>query len=153
MGELRERLPDFIVLSTDNDMFGTTSELLDYPNRFNVLFQFAHFAAKSGKGTVICGTVMPWDAQKCDAYDLFDEVCFINLHCDDDTRNNRLRNREDKATWTDEMLKRHEEFARWLLDNAETAYRPPMPTIDTAVAPPAEVAGQISEYVLKVWNQ
>jgi hypothetical protein len=27
------------------------------------------------------------------------------LHCDDATRNNRLRNREDKATWNDEMLK------------------------------------------------
>lgn len=121
MTELRPRLPDFAVYSTDADMFGSTAGILDYPSRFNLLLRFASCNAESGIGTVICGTFMPWDAQKCDTYDAFSEVCFINLHCDDTTRNTRLRNRADKATWTDDMLKSHEQFAQWLLDNAETA--------------------------------
>ncbi|CAG7637931.1 hypothetical protein PAESOLCIP111_03894 [Paenibacillus solanacearum] len=153
MDELRVQLPDFDVFSTDADAFGAMAASLDYPSRFQILFRFAYGVAKSGRGTVICGTLMPWDAEKCDAYSEFSEVCFINLHCDDATRNSRLRHRADQAIWTDEMLRSHETFARWLLDNADTAYNPPMPTIDTTDTPPAEVAEQIKEYVLRKWKE
>lgn len=153
MRELRGLLPEFDVLSTDLDLFGSTGKLLDYPSRFNILLNVARFVALSGRGTIICGTLMPWDAEKCDAYSHFSELVFINLHCDDATRNHRLRNREDRATWTDEMLRSHEEFARWLLANAATAYNPPMPTIDTTAAPPSEVGEQIKRYVLQKWNE
>ena len=151
MEELRIQLPDFVILSTDNDLFGETP--LDYQGRFNLLLRVAYFVAQSGRVTVICGTFMPWDAQKCDQYDQFSDVCFINLHCDDATRNARLRNREDKAMWTDDMLKQHEQFAQWLLDNAETAYNPPMPIIETTSTPPAAVAEKIQRYVTLKWDE
>ncbi|MHA7963208.1 hypothetical protein ACX93W_03610 [Paenibacillus sp. CAU 1782] len=148
MHELRSLLPEFNVFSTDLDNFGITAAKLDYQDRFNLLLHFAHATAMSGRGTIICGTIMPWDAKKCEKYDCFSEVCFINLHCDDATRNSRLRNREDKAMWSDDMLKQHEQFAQWLLDNAETAYNPPMPTIDTTSTPTSHVAEQIKRYVM-----
>lgn len=152
MHELRKLMPDFAVFSTDQDNFGTTAAKLDYQDRFNLLLHFAHALAKSGRGTIICGTFMPWDAEKCDTYNEFSELCFINLHCDDLNRNTRLRNREDKAMWTDEMLSQHEQFAKWLLDNAETAYDPPMPTFDTSTVSPLEVAKQIQAYIELRWN-
>lgn len=152
MSELRKLLPDFDVFSTDNDLFGSTSGKLDYGDRYNILMNIARFVAMSKRGSIICGTFMPWDAEKCDAYSSFSPVCFINLHCDDATRANRLRNREDSAMWNDEMLGKHSEFAQWLLDNAETAYNPPMPTIDTADTPPHEVAKAIKAYILAQWN-
>lgn len=151
--ELRALLPDFVIFSTDNDNFGTTASKLEYQDRFNLLLHFANSVAKSRRGTIICGTLMPWDAQKCDTYNNFGEFCFINLHCDNTTRNSRLRNREDKDTWTDEMLKSHEEFAQWLLNNAETAYNPPMPTIETTTTPPSEVAEKIKSYIMLKWNE
>ncbi|SMF79028.1 hypothetical protein SAMN05661091_1653 [Paenibacillus uliginis N3/975] len=153
MNELRVILTDFVVFSTDDDNFGTTGSKIDYQDRFNILLHFANSVAKSGRGTIICGTFMPWDAQKCDTYNHFSKLCFINLHCNDETRNFRLRNREDKAMWTDEMLKSHEKFAQWHLDNAETAYDPPMPIIDTTSTRPSEVAEQIKKYVLLKWNE
>lgn len=153
MQELRTILPDFDVFSTDDDNFGTTGSKIDYQDRFNILFHFAGAVAKSGRGSIICGTIMPWDAKKCDTYDSFSEVCFINLHCDDDIRNNRLQNREDSAIWTDEMLESHKQFAAWLLNNAESAYDPPMPTIDTTITPPKEVAEQIKNYIFLKWNK
>jgi hypothetical protein len=55
--------------------------------------------------------------------------------------------------WTDDMLKQHEQFAQWLLDNAETAYNPPMPAIDTTSNPPAEAAEQIKRYIMLKWNE
>ncbi|MCL6603733.1 MAG: AAA family ATPase [Paenibacillus sp.] len=152
MHELRSILPEFDVFSTDLDNFGTTAAKLDYQDRYNLLLHFANAAAMSGRGTIICGTFMPWDAEKCDKYDSFNALCFINLHCDDTARNNRLRNREDKAMWTDEMLEQHEQFAQWLLDNAETAYKPPMPTIDTTSIPPSQVAEEIKKYVMIKWG-
>ncbi|MFC6456773.1 MULTISPECIES: AAA family ATPase [Paenibacillus] len=136
MQELRTIMPEFDVFSTDLDNFGTTASKLGHQDRFNILFHFANAVAKSGRGTIICGTLLPWAAEKCDTYSKFSEVCFINLHCDDATRNHRLRNRADKAIWTEDKLKEHEEFAQWLIHNAETAYNPPMPTIDTTSTPP-----------------
>ena len=151
MHVLRELMPEFVVFSTDRDNFGTTTEKLEYQDRFNLLLHFAHATALSGRGTIICGTFMPWDAKKCDTYDKFSELCFINLHCDDATRNSRLRNREDKAMWTDDMLNQHEQFAQWLLNNAATEYNPPMPTIETTSTPPFDVAEQIKRYVMLKW--
>jgi hypothetical protein len=153
MHELRSLLPEFDVLSTDIDNFGTTAAKLDYPDRYNLLLHFANAVAMSGRGTIICGTVMPWDVEKCDKYDNFSAICFINLHCDDAARNNRLRNREDKAIWNDDMLKQHEQFAQWLLDNAETEYNPPMPTIYTTSTPPLQVAEQIKRYIMLKWRE
>lgn len=153
MQELRRILPEFDVFSTDIDNFGTTASKLEYQDRYNLLFHFAYAVSKSERGTIICGTLMPWDAEKCDTYNKFSEICFINLHCDDATRSHRLRNREDNAMWTDEMLKQHEEFSKWLIENADTAYNPPMPTIDTTSTPPSQVAEQIKKYVLDKWNK
>jgi gluconate kinase len=153
MKSLRKLMPEFAVFSTDNDNFGSTAAKLEYQDRYNLLLHFAYKIAESGRGTIICGTFMPWDIQKCDTVHNFSEVCFINLHCDDATRNSRLRNREDKAMWSDEMLEQHKEFAQWLLDHAETHYTPPMPTIDTTCTPPAKVAEQIKGYIMLKWNK
>lgn len=153
MQELRTIMPEFDVFSTDLDNFGTTAAKLEYQDRFNLLLHFASAVAKSGRGTIICGTFMPWDAEKCDTYDSFSRLCFINLHCDDATRKNRLRHREDKAMWTDDMLRQHEQFTQWLLDNSQTAYNPPMPTIDSTSTPPHLVAEQIKSYIMMKWNE
>ncbi len=153
MHELRTILPEFVVFSTDLDNFGSTADKLEYQDRYNLLLHFANAVAKSGRGTIICGTFMTWDAEKCDTYANFSEVCFINLHCDDLTRSSRLRSREDKAIWTEDMLKQHEEFAQWLLDHADTDYNPPMPIIDTTSTPPSQVAEQIKSYILLKWNE
>jgi hypothetical protein len=69
------------------------------------------------------------------------------------TRNSRLRTREDAAMWNDDMLKRHEEFARWLLEHADTDYDPPMPTFDSTSTPPALLAEQIKEYIGLKWHE
>ncbi|WP_339224354.1 AAA family ATPase [Paenibacillus sp. FSL H8-0332] len=153
MHELRKQLPEFVLFSTDDDHFGTTGKKLEYQDRYNLLLHAAQAIALSGRGTVICGTMMPWDAKKCDAYSTFSELHFMNLHCDDATRNSRLRSREDAATWTEDMLRQHEVFAQWLLDHAETDYEPPMPTFDSASTPPAQLAEQLKEYITLKWQE
>jgi len=69
------------------------------------------------------------------------------LHCDDVTRETRLRARG----WDENLVEDHKSFANWLLQNSETAFDPPMKTIYTTELTAVGVAEQIKEWVLKNW--
>jgi hypothetical protein len=76
---------------------------------------------------------------------------YLNLHCDDATRDARLRARPGWRRCTEEFIAEHRKFARWLLENAPTAFDPPMPTVDTTDTPVPEVALQIRDWARKHW--
>ncbi|GIO56965.1 hypothetical protein J21TS7_52830 [Paenibacillus cineris] len=101
--------------------------------------------AQSGRMTIICGTMMPWDIEKCADYPFFKHVYYLNLHCDEETREKRLRERN----WSEEEIQNHKNFAKRLLEIADDVYDPPMPTIDTTDTDVAEVASRIKEWVLQ----
>ncbi|MFD2614895.1 AAA family ATPase [Paenibacillus gansuensis] len=109
----------------------------------NIWLRVARNIAESGRISIICGTMMPWDAEKCEDYQYFKNVYFLNLHCDDETRELRLRARN----WSENMIHEHKSFANWLLENADKAYTPPMPTVDTSKTEVYEVALKIREWV------
>jgi hypothetical protein len=46
-------------------------------------------------------------------------------------------------SWSDELINDHKEFNDWILNNAETAFNPSMPLINTSATSPSEVAGKI----------
>ncbi|MFF2015313.1 hypothetical protein [Paenibacillus sp. NPDC058177] len=73
------------------------------------------------------------------------EKYYLNLHCNDETRERRLRERN----WPEDMIQDYKEFAKWLVDNADKEYSPPMPIVDTTDAHVSEVAAQIKEWVLQ----
>jgi broad-specificity NMP kinase len=140
--ELRKLLPDVDVFELDSihRMVGDD----DWKKTQNIWFRVARNVAASGRISIICGTMMPWDAEKCEDYQYFkDNIYFLNLHCDDETRELRLRARN----WSEDLIQEHKSFAKWLLENADKAYTPPMPTVDTTTTVVKEVAIQISEWV------
>lgn len=61
-----------------------------------------------------------------------------------DAREQRLRARD----WPENKIHDYKNFAKWLIDNADTAYSPPMPTVDTTNSNVTEVASRIKEWVL-----
>ena len=89
---------------------------------------------------------MPWDIEKCDNYQDFSHIYYLNLHCDDDTRAERL----SKRGWSQELIEEHKNFAKWLLENAEKAYCPPMPIVHTSNSNVNEVALKIKNWVLSL---
>ncbi|MCK9859341.1 MULTISPECIES: AAA family ATPase [Paenibacillus] len=140
--ELRKILPHFNIFDIDNlREVGITDE----QQIRNVWLRVARNTAESGRMTIICGTAMPWDIKKCVDYPYFKHVYYLNLHCDDETREIRLRARN----WPEEMIQDYKEFAKWLVDHADKEYSPPMPIVDTTVAEVAVVAAQIKEWVLQ----
>lgn len=89
VSELRRILPDFEVFETDIiwDSGG------DWHTSRNNWLRVAHSIAQSGRGTILCGTMMPEDIAKCDHFPYFSRVYYANLHCDDKAREARLRAR------------------------------------------------------------
>ncbi|MCQ4088401.1 AAA family ATPase [Saccharibacillus sp. JS10] len=137
--ELRKQMPDFDIFDPDHlvEFLGH-----DWGKIRNVWLRVARNTAESGRMTILCGTMMPWDIEKCPDFSYFSHVYYMNLHCSEEHRESRLRARN----WSDEDIETHKNFAKKLLEIADEAYTPPMPTIDTSETDVTEVASQI-----KVW--
>lgn len=138
--ELRKVLPDFEIFDLDwiSPFMGD-----DWQKLRNIWLRVARSIALGGRLTLLCGTMMPRDVEQCVDFSYFSRVYYLNLHCDDGIREMRLRARN----WPDDMITEHKTFAKWLLDNADQAYSPPMPTIDTSETERADVAVHIKEWV------
>ncbi|NQX65993.1 AAA family ATPase [Paenibacillus alba] len=142
INELRRVLPDFNIFDIDNlREIGISDE----QQIRNVWLRVARNIAESRRMTIICGTAMTWDIEKCIDFPYFKHIYYLNLHCDDETRERRLRARN----WPEEMIQDYKKFAKWLLENADKAYTPPMPIVDTTIADVADVAAQIKTWVLQ----
>jgi hypothetical protein len=114
----------------------------------------AHSQAQQNRPTVICGTIMPWELNNNPERTLVGTIYFLNLHCNDEVREQRLRTRPPwRQSSSDAFIQRHKEFAQWLLDNAATAYDPPMPTFDTSSTPVEEVAQQIASWIKQALDE
>ncbi|RXZ77643.1 nucleoside kinase [Paenibacillaceae bacterium] len=142
INELRTILPDFDIFDIDNlREVGVTDE----QQIRDVWLRVARNIAESGRMTIICGTAMTWDIEKCIDFPYFKHVYYLNLHCDEETREKRLRERN----WPEEMIQDYKNFANWLLENADKEYTPPMPIVDTTNADVIDVAAQIKKWVLQ----
>ena len=135
-------MPNFDVFDPDNlvEFIGH-----DWEKMRNIWLRVARNIAQSGRMTIICGSMMPWDLEKCVDFPFFKHVYYLNLHCNEETREQRLRERN----WSEEMIQDHKEFAKALLDIADKDFNPAMPTIDTTDTDVTLVASQIKEWVLR----
>jgi broad-specificity NMP kinase len=138
---VRNLLPDFDVF--DMDIIQNVDWQIAKANWLRI----AYSISLSGRGTILCGTMIPENIESADHKDKFDNILYINLHCDDQTREQRLMTRG----WDESSIEEYKNFAGWLLQNADKAFKPAMPTIDTTNTHPDEVAKQIKEWVLKNW--
>ncbi|MDR6723630.1 broad-specificity NMP kinase [Paenibacillus amylolyticus] len=138
---VRESLPEFDVF--DMDIIDNVDWQIAKANWLRI----AYSISLSGRGTVLCGTMVPENIESADHKDKFETIHYINLHCDDETRAARLLARG----WGNEAVQEHKNFANWLVQNASVAFTPPMPTINTSELAPEEVAKEIKDWVLSNW--
>lgn len=139
---LRAIMPEYDVF--DLDSIGHFVEQ-DWDKVRQIWLRVARNAAQSGRMSIICGTMMPWDVEKCADFHYFKHVYYINLHCQAEVREQRLQARK----WNEQSILEHKNFAEKLLELAETAYKPPMPTIDTTEADVYTVASRIKDWVMQ----
>lgn len=146
---LRPLLPDWEIFETDIlwDSGGDWRFV-----RANWL-RVAHSIAQSGRPTILCGTHVPEDMDACDHRRFFRTVYYLNLHCDDPTRDARLRARPAWRGCTEEFIAAQRRFARWLLENAETAFDPPLVTVDTTHLSVEETARRVRDWARAHWRR
>ena len=138
---LRSLLPAWEIFDTD------IIHAADWQQHRSNWLRLAHAIAQNGRYTLLCGTMLPQDVDRCDHRALFSQVYYLNLHCDDATRAARLLARPAwRQCHTPEFVEQHRQFAHWLLDHAATHFDPPMPTVDTTHATPQAVAEQIRDW-------
>jgi len=117
----------------------------------NNWLRIAYSIAQGDRHTIICGTIMPWDIDACEDRGLVGAVHFLNLHCNDDVRERRLRERPEwRASSSDAFIAEHKTFAHWLVANAATAYNPSMPIVDTSHASVSDVALTVAQWIRAV---
>ncbi|WP_434750888.1 AAA family ATPase [Paenibacillus amylolyticus] len=138
---VRKLLPGFDVF--DMDIIDNVDWQIAKENWLRV----AHSISLSGRGTVLCGTMVPENIASSKYIEQFDRILYLNLHCDDATREMRLQARG----WDDNAIEDHRNFANWLLQNADKAFDPAMPTVDTTDLSSEEAAKQIEQWVRGNW--
>lgn len=140
---LRTLLPDWEVFDTD------IIHAADWQQHRSNWLRLAHAIAQNGRYTLLCGTLLPADVDRCDHRPFFSKVCYLNLHCADATRAARLLARPAwRQSGSAEFIAHHRQFAQWLLAHAATGFDPPMPTVDTTYATPLAIAQQIQQWAL-----
>lgn len=88
---------------------------------------------------ILCGLFLPWEFELSPVKDQFTPY-FIGLHCSDQVRGERLAARG----WSPEMIQQQRACNDWLLTNADQAFVPAMPLLDTTHASPGRVAKQVA---------
>ncbi|MGQ8871942.1 AAA family ATPase [Paenibacillus sp. TSA_86.1] len=138
---VRKLLPEFDVFDMD------IIDNIDWQIAKENWLRVAYSISLSGRGTVLCGTMVPENIASSKYIEQFDRIHYVNLHCDDATRETRLQARG----WDENAIEDHRNFANWLLQNADKAFDPVMPTVDTTDLSSEEAAKQIEQWVRGNW--
>ncbi|MFD0696375.1 AAA family ATPase [Paenibacillus sp. GCM10027628] len=146
--ELRRLMPDYDVFDYDDIIPFINEDKARFNKETthliqNIWLRVARDIAESGRITILCGIVSPKDIEKCEDLHYFSHIYYLILHCDDKTRETRLRTRK---RMTEQKIQSNLKLARSFIKNADK-YSPPMPIVDTSKTDAAKVAKQIKEWV------
>lgn len=109
----------------------------------NIWLRVAQDIAECGRKTILCGIIDPEDLKRSMGFKHFRQVCFLLLHCDDRTRELRLRARSKVS---DKKIQYNRKLAHSLMEYARYN-KPTVPIIDTSNTEVTKVAEQISEWI------
>ncbi|MEM7029780.1 MAG: AAA family ATPase [Chloroflexota bacterium] len=140
--ELQKRLPEWAVFETDI--------LHDSGNDWQMIkcnwLRIAHSLAQSNRPVLLCGTITPENILDCDHRPFFSSIHFLALHCEPEALAERLRNRPAWRGWNEDNIREHQQFDQWLIDNAKTAFNPPLSIVDTTNVSIQDVADQVCQW-------
>ena len=149
VAELQRRLPFWDVFETDI--------LWDSGRDWQTVkcnwLRIAHSLAQSERPVILCGSMQRDQLDHCESRAFFPAIYYLALHCASETLTERLRARPAWRGCDESFIVEHVRYNRWFLDNAQTAFDPPLALIDTTHRPPAEVADEITAWATELWEQ
>lgn len=113
--------------------------------------RIADHLTQAGRPVLLCGTMRPDETEACETRPLFSIVCYAALTCEEATLVSRLRARPAWRGCDDEFIAESVNYNRWFVDNARTAFDPPLFVVDTTTASPDEAARRIANWAAIGW--
>ena len=130
---LAARTNDVVVMESDilwRDEFNQPAT--DYRNYRETWLRVCKNISQAGKPVILCGVGIPAQFEPCVERRYFSDIHYLALVCEDEVLASRLRSRPAwRDSSTDEYIKTHVAFNRWLKDNARST-QPPMILLDTS---------------------
>ncbi|MBW3622666.1 MAG: hypothetical protein KY468_04570 [Armatimonadetes bacterium] len=147
VGPLRRLLPEWEVFETDilRDSGGDWGRV-----KCNWL-RIAHSIAQSGRGTILCGTILPEQIRDCDHRDCFSGIHYLGLLCEDEKLRSRLRARPEWRGCSEAFIEEQIRLSRWLREHADTDFDPPLTIIETTGKTVEAAAQCIRDWALERW--
>lgn len=135
-------LPEHIVLDVD-ELYGLGLKF-GWEVKRNALLRFAAGIGRNGRSTVLCGTIYRDGFSSLPARTSLGAIHFLNLHCDAELREQRLRPRLERLSWTEEKIqeffRNHRRMAAEFQDEFEE-------TVNVTEMSIGEVANVITEWI------
>ncbi|MDF2961881.1 MAG: hypothetical protein K0S39_3616 [Paenibacillus sp.] len=135
--QLRRLLPHYDIFDAEI-MEGRTWEIW-----VGNWLQVAYNIGQSNRRTIIFGNMYPVHSAGINKATLINHYYYLNLHCSDGIRSERLLSSGWDQKWIDDAKK----YSDWLYSQASNV-TPPMPIIDVDHISISEVAEKIKQWVL-----
>lgn len=149
--ELRRIMPEYCIFDYDSifQFMKDDAGKVDYQKVQNIWLRVARNIAESGRKTILCGLIKPKYVEKCKDFKYFHNIYYLILHCDDKTREIRLRSRKKM---TEEKIQSNNNLANLLIKNADK-YLPPMGIVNTSHNDVTKVADEIKNWIYERSNE
>ncbi len=149
--ELFKNEQDYIVLESDifwNDVYNTPED--DYRDYRSRWMKLAAYISQIGVPCVIFGACVPKQFENLPQRDLFSDIHYLAIVCDDDTLLHRMK---DGRKVTDEKwIKSSVDFNKWLKENHSTT-TPQITLLDTSDLTPSDAAQKADEWIRSKLNE
>jgi adenylate kinase family enzyme len=151
---LAVKAKDFVVMESDilwRDEFNQPAT--DYRNYRETWLRVCKNISQTGRSVILCGAGVPAQFERCVERRYFSDIHYLALVCDDEVLASRLRNRPAwRGTSTDEYVKEHIAFNRWLKSNASST-EPPITLLDTSEITAEESVKAVEKWVSYCLNR
>lgn len=142
---MMEQEETYIVMESDllwHDMYNTPED--NYLAYRRLWMRVCATISKIGMPVVLCGCAVPEQFENQPERDMFSEMHYLAVVCDDATLEHRMRNGRNihDATWLQSSL----DFNRWLKQHAGTT-SPAIHLLDTTQTTPAQAATQADAWI------
>lgn len=113
--ELIAQLPDHMIMDAD-ELYGLGNNF-GWDVHRNTLLRFAATVGKNGRPSVLCGTIYRDELDEMPARTAVGTIHYLNLDCSDSVREERLRPRLTRLSWSEDDIQ--EFFAKHRLMAAQ----------------------------------
>jgi len=120
---------------------------------YNNWLRIAYSIAQGGRYTVIAGIIMPGDFDSCEDRGLIGPIYYVNLHCDDAVREQRIRTRPAWRQSNNEWFIQEQRQVAERLLAIESSIDPPIHRIDTSERSVAATTAAVVAWITAILKQ